>query len=170
CHDPQRGYGDGRVHDGLRTPSLLNCVYNDHQFADGRAAELEEVIGPSPVDEPGPAGGAFRHAWGGVERLRKDESYRKEFREAFGCEPTQDAAAKALATYLRTLLSGNSLHDRALAAQPNKGTLEQADYRRVLDDPKTLTDFRRLTEAAGVPGWQDADARAIAEALHAGYR
>src|SRR5207302_1936204 len=71
CHDPEQGYRDGQTHGGVRTPSLLNCVYNDSQFADGGVTSLEEVIGPSPADEPAPTDGSFRHAWGGVERLRQ---------------------------------------------------------------------------------------------------
>ena len=39
----------------------------------------------------------------------------ERFKAAFGTEPTRDTIAKALACYERTVLSGNSLHDRAMA-------------------------------------------------------
>jgi cytochrome c peroxidase len=46
--------------------------------------------------------------------------------------PTQDGVGKALATYLRTLLSGNSLHDRVMHGK--KGALAVSDYEALLDD------------------------------------
>jgi cytochrome c peroxidase len=166
CHQPERGYADGKKHGGVRTPSLLNCVYNDTQFADGRATDLEEVVGSSPVDEPEPGDGSFRHAWGGVERLRKNPTYVKEFFDAFGSPPTQDAVGKALATYLRTLLSGNSLHDRA--AVNGKPTAE--DYQRVLSDPQAQAAFRRLLDTPDLPLHKDLHVVELSLKLADGWR
>jgi hypothetical protein len=178
CHRPNRGFTDGRIHGGFRTPSLLNCVYNESQFADGRVKELEQVYAQSPEDErDAPPDAPFRHAWGGVERLRKDPSYRTDFRAAFGCPPTQDAVGKALATYLRTLLSGNSLQDQVLAEMPQKGTLTEEDYLRVLDrknaqgEREALKKFRVLLEDARLPrDWQEKDAPTVARELLKGYQ
>src|SRR5262249_8326159 len=138
CHRPENGFAD-RVpdHGGRNAPTLLNVVYNDSQFHDGRATYLEEVVARTLVDErPAPESAAFRHAWGGVVvRLLEDRAYRERFHNAFGASPSQDTVGKALAAYLRTLLCGDSLHDRALAAQAaRKGAqLEKADYEKVLD-------------------------------------
>ncbi|MGH7171015.1 MAG: cytochrome-c peroxidase, partial [Gemmataceae bacterium] len=48
---------------------------------------------------------------------------------------TQDTVGRALASYLRTLLSGDSLHDRAVQQQnrQHSSTLQAAHYEAVLD-------------------------------------
>jgi cytochrome c peroxidase len=139
CHVPEAGFGGPAKseHGGFKAPALINCVYNRHQFWDGRATLLEEVVQRSLEDErvrdqPGP----FRHVWAGViGRLRADDAYQDRFRSVFGRPPTQDAVGRALATYLRTLLAGDSVHDRALQARARRrgARLEAADYRSVLD-------------------------------------
>src|SRR5262245_8199981 len=126
CHQPQFGFGEDRsvtIGGTRNTPSLINAVFNRHQFWDGRVATLEEVLVRSLEDEmtaDRPALGAApqeSHRWGGLIRvLEADSGYRLRFQQVFGIkQPTQDAVAKALATYVRTILSGNSLVDRAEA-------------------------------------------------------
>jgi cytochrome c peroxidase len=122
CHRPEHGFTEpANVGlDGRRnTLSLLNVALNASQFWDGRAVSLEEVVVQSLDDEID--GGADRsralqaHRFGGVaRRLDAVWDYRDEVRRTFGSERvTQDAVAKALATFLRTVLSGDSLFDRA---------------------------------------------------------
>jgi cytochrome c peroxidase len=124
CHNPALGFAEDRsiTSAGLRNAhSLINCVFNRHQFWDGRATALEEVIVRTLSDELQPdaknpkRGPQETHRWGGLVRnLGEDADYRLRFKLAFGIDrPTQDAIAKALATYLRTILAGNSLVDRA---------------------------------------------------------
>jgi cytochrome c peroxidase len=60
-----------------------------------------------------------------VERLRADPGYVREFKLVFGTLPTRDAAAKAIATYERTVLSGNSIHDRAELAMRKRVEAEE---------------------------------------------
>jgi len=164
CHLPDHGFTDGMTAlDGFNTPTLLNCVYSVNQFWDGRASYLEEVVQRTLEDEresdkPEP----FRHVWGGViRRLNEKERYRREFGEVFGTLPTQDAVGKALATYLRTLLCGNSLNDRARRAQVERGgaSLEVGDYEKVL----TLADLKAL-------GREEKKVQHVAAELHDGYR
>src|SRR5262245_1577022 len=124
CHNPALGFAEDRAitGGGLRNaPSLINCVFNRHQFWDGRAEALEEVMVRTLDDEfqpdqkhPKPSS-QESHRWGGLVRaLGEDADYRLRFKLVFGIDrPTQDAIAKALATYLRTILSANSLVDRA---------------------------------------------------------
>lgn len=119
CHRPEHGFADDWATNRLgnrNTLSLINVVYHKHFFWDGRADSLEQTIVRDPKDEKLPPGQrATRHAWGGViSAIREDKDYRREFQQVFGIrQPTQDAIAQALATYLRTILSGNSLLDRA---------------------------------------------------------
>jgi cytochrome c peroxidase len=79
----------------------------------------------------------FRHRWDGlVARLRGNQEYRAEFKRVFGISnPTEDAVGKALATYLRTVLSGNSLYDRARqTAERGKRELQADDFAGALDE------------------------------------
>jgi cytochrome c peroxidase len=165
CHIPKMGFADrtrpGR--DSFRTPTLVNCVFNQRQFWDGRAELLEEVVQRSLQDEREPtAPERFRHVWHGViGRLRADARLTNEFLKVFGTEPTQDAVGKALAVYLRTILVGNSIHDRAVAEQARTGSrsLEAAHYEAVLT-PAALGELGRDKD-------KPAD---VAHALVHGYR
>jgi cytochrome c peroxidase len=139
CHQPAKGFTDPTILYPRNPPTLINSVYNKHQFWDGRVRDLEEVA-PALEDQPAlpDVRPDDRHAWPGmVERLRASPEYVAQFRRAFGTPPTQDALGKALATYMRTILVGNSLHDRAAQHMRKRGgkTIEAADYEQVLDEP-----------------------------------
>jgi cytochrome c peroxidase len=125
---------------------------------------LEEVVQRGLDDERDPAPGQrFRHTWGGaIRRVRANLSYKDQFLHVFGTEPTADAVGRALATYLRTLLAGNSVHDRALKVMAGKGrrTPEPEDYEAVLGEAGVL-------EGLGKPKDVKAD---VARDLHRGYR
>jgi cytochrome c peroxidase len=151
CHRPDHGFAD-REHahrDSFNTPTLVNCVFNRTQFWDGRAGQLEEVIQRTLEDErPTEGPHAFRHVWSGViGRLRNKPAYFEPFNEVFGkptgekegketANITQDSVGRALACYLRTLLAGDSIHDRALREQERtqSPTLKAEHYEAVLDD------------------------------------
>ena len=150
CHKPDAGFSDGRTlsfHGKVNTPSLINAVYNRHQFWDGRAMALEEVVVRSLEDErpaaedPKRPPAEITHIWGGlVTELAAKPGYRAAFEAVFGIDqPTQDAIAKALATYMRTLLSGDSLYDRAESRRRgDKATSLVADHFLPLLDDATL--------------------------------
>ena len=142
CHQPDRGFSDGiapPVIDGRRTISLIDVAVRTPLFWDGRVERLEETF--LPVD---PTNDLLRnaHRWDGVaDRLQRDEWYRIEFRRLMGIERiSQDAVAKVLAIYLRTILAGDSLVDRA--AEPHSATT----FAAVLDD----AEVRRLNRIAGI--------------------
>jgi cytochrome c peroxidase len=137
CHDPAHGYTTTSISPpgcDFNALTLINCVYNRHQFWDGRATALEEVVQRPAREGDDPL---RQHNWTGVvQRLRDRPEYVRRFQQAFGTPPTQDAVGKALATYLRTILVGNSLYDRAAAGMRQRGgqALEPADFEKVLDD------------------------------------
>lgn len=121
CHDPTKGFTDqSPVSVGIRgkkggvsAPTVFNSAYNQLQFWDGRATSLED-------QSQGPPQNALEmfdgdgHAWRKVvERVRAEPDAVKQFKLVFGTLPTRDTIAKAIATYERTVLSGNSIHDRA---------------------------------------------------------
>ncbi|MGC2656984.1 MAG: cytochrome c peroxidase [Bryobacteraceae bacterium] len=117
CHNPARGFSDGQVHStgvagktGTRNaPTLLNAAYGSAQFWDGRAPNLEKQVGipmANPVEMAQPDAAA-------VAKLQADPVYRAQFQAAFGPGPiTMDKVAKALASFERTLITGNSPFDR----------------------------------------------------------
>ena len=126
CHKPEFGFAErasvserGRYN----TLSLINVAYNRRQFWDGRVETLEETLVRGLIDEraedPKRSEKALQHHnWGGfVRALSATKRYNEKFQRAFGLRPndhpTQDTVAQALATYMRTILSGDSLYDRA---------------------------------------------------------
>jgi cytochrome c peroxidase len=144
CHIPEKAFTDGRVasideppYDSKNTPTLINVVYNAHQFWDGRADALEQVVQLHREDE---VESTTPHSWPGViKRLRQSKDYPARFQKVFGTPPTQDAVGKAVATYLRTVLLGDSLHDQAdQARRERKATaaLDWTDYSKVLTGSK----------------------------------
>jgi cytochrome c peroxidase len=117
CHNPSAGFADGRRFSlgvagksGTRSaPTVLNAAYYPVQFWDGRAASLEaQAAGPiaNPVEMNHPHG-LF------VSKLNRDPEYVREFAAAFGPGAiTLDKIEKAVASFERTLISGNSPFDR----------------------------------------------------------
>src|SRR5262249_49174448 len=134
CHNPRFAFADGRpVAQGIRgqkggrgAPTIINRAFSSVQFWDGRTSSLEEqAIGPmvNPIEM------GNRSHEEVVARLRRIPGYRILFLEAFGVEDfTIDHVAKAIATFERTALSGNSPFDRfqrgeraALSAAAERG-------------------------------------------------
>jgi cytochrome c peroxidase len=146
CHHPRHGFAaDPSETHGARydAPSLINVAYNRRQFWDGRAATLEETLFHGMDDErEGIADkrverGRHEHAWSTVVKaLADDKRLDKDFQDAFGTEhPTRNAVAQALATYLRTILSGDSIYDRAdqVRLRKNAATLKAEHFAEVMD-------------------------------------
>ena len=163
CHDPRTGFADNlQSHHGVNTPTLVNCVFNRRQFWDGRVQSLEEVVQRSVEDETAPAERLPFHTWCGVvRRLRANIEYREQFLHVFGDEPTEDGVGKALATYLRTLLAADSVHDRAVRLRDadHAAELKADHYETALDDAA----LKKL----GLNGASKADA---AKKIYRGYR
>ena len=117
CHDPAKGFADGRAtalgvggKTGARSaPTVLNAAYSRVQFWDGRAPSLEVQAG-GPIANPIEMNLPHEAC---VERLRADASYRAAFQQAFGTETISiERVQQALASFERTLLSGDSPFDR----------------------------------------------------------
>ncbi len=177
CHKPEMGFTEDWAVNRLgkkNTPSLINCVYNTSQFWDGRVRFLEQVVvnDPASANLP-PEEQASRHAWGGlVKTLADSPSYKERFRAVFGVrQPTEDTIAKALATYLRTILSGDSVYDRAEAQRQSQGASELSapKVEAILDETglKGLGESKKEVAAAGmVQGRQLFNGKARCAACH----
>jgi cytochrome c peroxidase len=117
CHVPAEGFADPRTVSvgvggklGARnSPPVANAAYYVTQFWDGRAASLEKQV-EGPVQNPV----EMAHTLKGVEqRLNADPAYREQFAQAFGTgRITFEMIEKAIASFERTVLMGNSPFDR----------------------------------------------------------
>ncbi len=121
CHDPRRGFTDGRRtsvgvfgRKGKRNvPTLINRGYGTAFFWDGRASTLEEQV-VRPIQDPNEMDMPLDEL---VLRLKHHRSYLALFNAAFGRPPNPEDLARAMASYVRTILSGNSRLDRYLDGQ-----------------------------------------------------
>lgn len=122
CHIPDKGFADpsqfskgvGGKKGGRQAPTVINRLFSTKQFWDGRAASLEEqALGPvqNPVEMGMPSMAVVK------EKLAADPSYVAEFKAAFppDGEITDIHIAHAIASFERTVLSGNSPYDRFVA-------------------------------------------------------
>ncbi|MCU1330060.1 MAG: Cytochrome-c peroxidase [Bryobacterales bacterium] len=122
CHDPKSGFTDGAaVSTGIRgqkggrsAPTVINRAWSLNQFWDGRASSLEaQAIGP--IANPIEMGNSYPAV---VARLNSIEGYKPLFKAAFGDETIDiTRVAKAIATFERTVVSGDSPYDRWKAGQ-----------------------------------------------------
>jgi cytochrome c peroxidase len=118
CHLAKNAFTDGKpVATGIRgqkggrsAPASFNRVFSTAQFWDGRAATLEDQsIGPftNPIEH------GFANYDVMMAKMMKIPGYRKLFKEAFGDENIKiENVGKAIASFQRTILSGNSPADR----------------------------------------------------------
>lgn len=121
CHDPERAFTDDRPKavgvygrtGPRRVPKLVNRGYGRSFFWDGRIPTLEEQV-LQPVVNSLEMDLSIVEA---VDRLKADGNYREFFVAAFGQPPDRDALANALASYVRTILSGGSRYDRYVAGE-----------------------------------------------------
>ena len=116
CHDPNKGWSndeafatgvDGQM-GGRSAPTIINSAYFPLQFWDGRAKGLEgQALGPiaNPIEMNLPIDKA-------VEKLSEISGYRKQFKKVFKSDVTADGIAKAIASFERTVLSGDAPYDR----------------------------------------------------------
>ena len=93
-------------------PTVINAAYYTSQFWDGRVPSLEEQSKFPPIN---PVEGGL-HSWDQlVGMLKKDKFYKKEFSKVFDIKPSEitiEHFAKAIASFERTIISGNSKFDR----------------------------------------------------------
>jgi cytochrome c peroxidase len=120
CHDPAKGFADGRkLAQGIEgrlgarnSPSVLNAIFYELQFWDGRAASLEEQA-KGPMVNPVEMGMASHDAV--VKTVRAVPEYLQDFKRVFGREPVIDDVAAAIASFERTAVTGDSPFDRFVA-------------------------------------------------------
>ncbi|MCS6852815.1 MAG: c-type cytochrome [Gemmataceae bacterium] len=136
CHDPKKAFTDqSPVSTGINgqkggrsAPTVINRAYSTLQFWDGRAPSLEEQAkGPiaNPIEMTNEKTEAAAHK-AIVDRLNRIPGYVERFHRVFGPGPiTIDHVVKAIATFERTVLSGNAPYDRYKAGDKTAMTPAQ---------------------------------------------
>ncbi|HIF30081.1 MAG TPA: c-type cytochrome [Planctomycetes bacterium] len=116
CHDPQRGWSNGEAFatgvrgqkGGRSAPTIINAAYHPLQFWDGRAKGLEgQALGP--IQNPIEMDLSLDEM---IDRLRGIPGYLKQFQSIFPDGLTTTNVARALASFERTILSGNAPYDQ----------------------------------------------------------
>jgi cytochrome c peroxidase len=119
CHIPEQAFTDNETtsrslggNKGTRnTPTVINAAFQPYQFWDGRASSLEDQA-LLPLENPGEMGSSIPSV---LDRLNQAPQYRDAFRRVFGSSATRQNLAQALASFERTILSGNSAYDQYVA-------------------------------------------------------
>ena len=125
CHPPDHGWSDPAQFStnfaGKPTPrhapTIVNRLFSDRQLWTGLRPSLEEqaLKDSNRTDEAV------------VQHLGAVPAYQEQFRKVFGTDLNPEGVAKAIAAYLRTILSGNAPYDRFRAG--DKGALSPAAQR-----------------------------------------
>lgn len=118
CHLPEKAFTDGRQKSpgiggrlGKRnSPSLLNAAYLDLVNKDGgvKKLDLQAIV---PIEDENEMGISLLKL---SERLHQDPEYRRLASKAYGQPPNPYVITRALASFVRTLYSGDSAYDRFL--------------------------------------------------------
>ncbi len=117
CHSPQYGFADpkpfsegvGKKTGSRHSPPVTNSAYFHVQFWDGRSPSLENQA-EGPVQNPVEMANTLATV---EQRLNAVPSYREEFAKAWGPKPiTYEMVEKSIASFERTVISGNSPFDR----------------------------------------------------------
>lgn len=133
CHIPYHGFADPSKTSkgvafklgGRNSPTVINRLFSKEQFWDGRAEDLEaQAKGPlvNPVEM------AMASTDIAVGKIAAVKGYAPLFKAAFGDDKVNiDRIAQAIASYERTVVSGDSPYDRYQAG--NKDALSASAVR-----------------------------------------
>ena len=120
CHNETHAFTDGLQvsvgHSGKtgtrNAPTVINAAFYQSQFWDGREPDLESQSKQPFVN---PVEGGLKDHTPILEIVRTDPDYKEAFQSVFGVsgdQVTMDHVAKAIASFERTLVSGDSSFDR----------------------------------------------------------
>jgi cytochrome c peroxidase len=124
CHDPDRTFTDGKTTSiGIKSgvgqrnaPTILNALFNETQFWDGRAKTLEDqaalpIVNPVEMGQP-----SMDAAIAGIGAI---EEYRQSFQQVFGRAPNGPDLVRAIASYERTQVAFDAPFDHFIAGDNN---------------------------------------------------
>jgi cytochrome c peroxidase len=116
CHRPEYGFTSGKggargingQRQRRRAPTLFNRAYGAAFFWDGRETRLEAQA-LKPIEDPAEMGAKVSDI---LSRLRADKNYRSAFASAFEDGVTAENLGRAVASFERVIMRGNSAVDR----------------------------------------------------------
>ncbi len=114
CHVPEKGWSDGNAlskkqngdMNTRHSPPLWNVGYNEKYYWDGRAETLEKQIEAAWKGQMGADPAAI------AQNIAKIPGYLIQFKTIFNTDPTSETIVKALASFVRTIQSGESAWDK----------------------------------------------------------
>lgn len=120
CHQADKGFSDGlNVAKGIKgqtgtrnAPTVMNAAFYESFFVDGRSKTLEtQALAPflNPIEH------GLKDTQALVNKVRSDEGYQQAFKAVFNLSPEEIDSShigKAIASFERTLIGGNSAFDR----------------------------------------------------------
>lgn len=127
CHDPDLGWADGRrkaighnrQQHTLNSPSIMNTVWLNEIFWNGRVTTLEEQVLQSwqnPIEMAGDIPTA-------VQRISSIEGYRDLFKAAFdSADVDADRISQAIATFMRSVTLTSTRFDKFMRGQRDELT------------------------------------------------
>lgn len=144
CHIPEQGFTSNEMATAVgvegrtvrrNSPTLYNVAYAKTLFHDGRESTLEQQVWGPFLAQNEMANPAIGYV---IDKINNSADYGGLFERAFGKLPNMETIGMAIASYERTLNSGNSPFDRW-----HYGKNEQ-----VIDD-KAKRGFKLFTGKAG---------------------
>lgn len=131
CHKPEfafanheiKSIGINQTSGERNVPTLVNIAYHPYLFAEGEVPDLESQV-LAPVLHENEMGINLKQS---IKKLNNDSEYRKLFKKAFDTLASTATLVRAIATYERTLISGNSSYDQYI--QGNKNALDSSQQR-----------------------------------------
>ena len=131
CHLPEKAWTDGeklskKVGGAMNTrhsPTMLNVGFSDLFYWDGRGETLEKTVIA-----------AWKNQLGGdpdkmAEAIAKIPGYEVQFKTIFNSNATADTMAKAIATFLRTLVTPDAPWEKLSADASDKSKEAEAARR-----------------------------------------
>lgn len=120
CHSREKGFTDNlRVSIGFKkqmgtrnAPTVINAAYYTSLFWDGREPDLEGQSKQPPIN---PVEGGLANHEPILNVIRNDEKYTKAFNDVFGVSGdsiSMEHVSRAIASFERTIVSGNSPFDQ----------------------------------------------------------
>ncbi|MBD0404284.1 cytochrome-c peroxidase [Flammeovirga sp. EKP202] len=135
CHQPQYGFGEnvslstqGVSHKPLlrNSPALINIAWASGWFWDGGAKNIESLIF-GPLTHEDEMGTDLKLL---ISNINTSTYYKEEFKKAFGVDKVYSAhLARALAQYVRTLISNQSKYDSYLNGKYQFSVKESLGYK-----------------------------------------
>ena len=120
CHSREKGFTDNlKVSKGFKNqtgtrnaPTVINAAYYTSLFWDGREPDLEGQSKQPPIN---PVEGGLPDHQPILKIVRADKTYSDAFNDVFGvsaADISMEHVSKAIASFERTIVSGNSPFDR----------------------------------------------------------